>query len=386
MRGYGANPKRNAEIGGVLIGSIEPGPPAIVRVQDFVMVPCQYRRGPSYVFTEDDCEPFEKTGARSDAVGYFRSHTREGLALAVEDVELLDYFFPGPSTVALLVRPYATTASVAGFFVRENGTFPAATPLEFPFRRRELSGQEPIRRPLTERRSRRSALPADTDANRTEASSASPSLSPKNGDADVASAALPSTQSSATQDSATQDSAKQESATRDSSARGLAPARPFSRGPVEAEKHSASPAEVWPADAYIPDPPVRSRAGSGWVWIPMSFLFLLLGGGLGYEAALLNAGSHASNPASEFALSLVVSKAGQNLSVHWDRAAPAIRASRRGVLEIEENGVTKPVDLDAAQLQNGTLTYHNSTNDVHFRLTVYPRNEVSVVESTEWRQ
>jgi hypothetical protein len=56
------------------------------------------------------------------------------------------------------------------------------------------------------------------------------------------------------------------------------------------------------------------------------------------------------------------------------------------VLEIEEKGVTKPVDLDAAQLQNGTLTYRNATGDVHFRLTVFPKDQVRVMESAEWRE
>ena len=153
MRGYGANPKRNPEIGGVLIGSVQPGSPTIVRIEDFEMVPCQYRRGPSYVFTEEDCEPFEQAGVRADAVGYFRSHTRDGLSLGVEDVDLLDHFFTDPSTVALLIKPYATKASIAGYFIRENGTFPETTPLEFPFRRQELTGEEPpARRSMMERR------------------------------------------------------------------------------------------------------------------------------------------------------------------------------------------------------------------------------------------
>ena len=86
-------------------------------------------------------------------MGYFRSHTRDGLALGTEDIELLDHFFAGPYTVALLVKPFATKVSQAGIFIRENGVFPATTPLEFPFRRQELTGQEPPpRRSMMERR------------------------------------------------------------------------------------------------------------------------------------------------------------------------------------------------------------------------------------------
>src|SRR5258708_33873191 len=57
MRGYGANPKRSAETGGVLIGSVEEGSHlsdagvvdkmdarTVVAVEGFQTVPCQYRR------------------------------------------------------------------------------------------------------------------------------------------------------------------------------------------------------------------------------------------------------------------------------------------------------------------------------------------------------
>src|SRR6185312_1002535 len=95
-----------------------------------------------------------------EIVGYYRSHTREGLALQAEDIQLLDQLFPSALQVALLVKPFATKPSVAGFFVRENGVFPAATPLEFPFRRWEMTGEEPPRRQPMQDRKRRDQEPA----------------------------------------------------------------------------------------------------------------------------------------------------------------------------------------------------------------------------------
>src|SRR5579864_2870518 len=163
LRGFGAVPKRGAEAGGLLLGTITPGSPSIVRIEDFEPVPCHYRRGLSYLFTEDDSAAFEQAFESSKpdpsrsvyAVGYFRGHTREGLSLAPEDIELLDQFLPGPAHVALLVKPFGTKVSAAGFFVREDGVFPETTPLEFPFGRRELTGEEPPpRRTLLERRPR----------------------------------------------------------------------------------------------------------------------------------------------------------------------------------------------------------------------------------------
>ena len=126
MRGFGSVPKRGAEVGGFLIGTIRPGVPAIVRIDDFEPVACEYRRGPSYQFTEEDSVALEDGWQRRQpsaspsayAVGYFRSHTRDGFSLAPEDLELLDRLFPGPAQVALLMKPYATKVSVGGFFIR----------------------------------------------------------------------------------------------------------------------------------------------------------------------------------------------------------------------------------------------------------------------------
>lgn len=155
MRGFGAVRKRGAEMGGLLLGRIEVGAPTVVRIDGYESVPCEYRLGPSYQFTEEDSAVFEAAFERHRPIGYFRSHTREALALAPEDVESLEHFFRDPAHVALLIKPYASTASTAGIFVCEGGRFPEVSPLEFPFRRNELTGEAPpARRPLMERRPR----------------------------------------------------------------------------------------------------------------------------------------------------------------------------------------------------------------------------------------
>src|SRR5215471_2839495 len=151
MRAFGAVPKRGAETGGLLIGSIErESGHAIIRVEQIELVPCLYARGPSYLLSSDDRIAFESAVERwapapdraQYAVGYFRSHTRDGLALSSEDVELLDRLFPGPAQIALLVRPFAAKPIQAGFFFRDNGAFLTETPLRFVFNRRELEAQE----------------------------------------------------------------------------------------------------------------------------------------------------------------------------------------------------------------------------------------------------
>jgi hypothetical protein len=332
MRGFGAVPKRGAEVGGVLVGTIQQGVPAIVRIEDFEPVPCEYRRGPSYLFTEEDGAAFEDAWQRfqpgvspsSYAVGYFRSHTRDGLALASEDIELLDHFFPGPAHVALLIKPFATRVSIASFFVREHGGFPENALLEFPFRRRELTGEEaPPRRSLLERRPRtlgRSPAALAEGSEQTEFGFAAPERIP-----------------------------------------------------------SAEPVR---AAATLP----KTQFRGGWVWILLSFIFLLLGGALGFQAALTMRAPANANSAQNFSLSLSVARSGDNLNVKWDGQSPAIRAAQKGLLEIEDGGRTKPVDMDPVQLRSGSLIYRNSSKSVRFRLTVYPKARVSVTETMEWKQ
>jgi hypothetical protein len=344
MRGFGAVPKRGAEVGGVLLGTIEPGDdgnPAIVRVEDFEPVECDYQRGPSYLFTEDGKAAFGDAVQRwqpdssrdAYAVGYYRSHTREGMSLGPEDIQILDELFPDAENVALLVRPYGTKVSEAGFFVRQDGGFPEASPLEFPFRRRELTGEEaPPRRSLMERGPR----------------------SRRRGESDARATAPTSIEESAH----------------------------YRDAYVEPEPNRAGVA----GPAYATTMPSRSRFGPS-VWMPLSFVFLLFGVALGLLISPRLASKGSSDP-QNFELGLSVSRSGSNLSVRWDRHAPAILTAQSGLIEIEENGkpiTNSPKDLDTAQLQNGGMTYTNSSNLVKFKLTVFPKARVSVTEIAEWR-
>jgi hypothetical protein len=320
MRGFGLVPKRGAEVGGLLLGTIEQGEKTTVRIEDFESVACDYKRGPSYLFAAADSAAFDDVCTRSTtAVGYFRSHTRDGMSLGPEDIELLEQYFPAPSHVALLVKPFATKVSIASFFFREDGLFQSAPPLEFPFRRRELTGQDaPPRRSMLERVPRRRVLRSE------QAVSSSP----------------------------------------------------------DEEEFDIAPAP--PAREYAS--PSKSRTRSGWVWIPLSFVFLLLGVVLGFQAALTMGPKAAGGGAVDYSLGLAVTKDGTNLGVKWNGELPAVRSAQKGLLEIEDGGQTKQVALDPAQLSNGSILFTNSSGTVRFRLIVYPQAGVTVMQAIEWKE
>jgi hypothetical protein len=288
LRGLGAVPKRGAEVGGVLLGSIEPGlvkDTSIVRIDDFEPVPCSYVRGPSYLLTEDDRKLFDEVCRQRNPVAYYRSHTREGLSLGPEDLDLA-------LNVALLVKPLPDKPGVAGFFVRENGVFPGKTPLEFPFRRWEMTGEAPP--------------------------------------------------------------------------------------PVKLAPEIVPPPQQI-AEPLRPDVPPRPKSRTG-IWMVAAFVFLLLGVLLGYQASRITA----PRRASDFAVSLAVERNGDNLMVHWNRDAPAVRSANSGLLEIDDGGEMKRMELDRANLSGGNFIYRNASEKVRFRLVIYLDPGVSVTEELDW--
>lgn len=344
MRGFGAVPKRGAEIGGILLGSSShEAHRLVVSVDEYEMVPIEYQRGPSYLFSPADRAVFEETLARLSVaaapgpvpVGFFRSNTRDSVGLQAEDLELLDYWFPSPNDVVLMIRPFATRVSTATFLVRDNGKFPEGAPeLEFPFRRKDVAPEgDPG---PTVRRSpdaRITAAPAAPRRTRPEISvvPVEPSISEE-------------------------------------------PGRIGNHDFDRAPKHSA-------ARGY---PPPKGRGP--WVWVPLSFIFLLLGVLLGYQAALTMRPTAASGSADPYNLALTVSKEGEDLNVRWDRQAPAIRAARRGVLVIVDGSYNKTVELDPNQLQTGSVVYRFSSGEVRFRLEVYPSDRDVLTESVVWNK
>ncbi len=133
---------RGSEIGGILIGSVAAGSPAMVTLADYELLPCDYSRGPLYRLSEADLGRFEqareKYGQR--VVGFFRSHTRKGLALDADDLAFFEPRFTELHHLMLLVRPFATKASTAGIFIRENGKVHGESSYkEFSFRSSELT-------------------------------------------------------------------------------------------------------------------------------------------------------------------------------------------------------------------------------------------------------
>lgn len=324
MRGFGAVPKRGAEVGGVLLGSIEYGETCVIRVDDFEIVPCEYRRGPSYYLSEPEMGALAAAAGNERAVGYYRSHTRDGaMALGAEDLDVMASLFPDGGQIALLVKPFATKVNQAGIFVREGEVFPGETP-EFPFRRREMLGEEaPARRSMYERK------PRNRERREPEPESGYESVPP-------------------------------------------------------GYSFDSRPEPAYTEESLAPPPHAPKSA---WVWLPLALIFLVLGAALGYQLTVTFVpGMRASEGAEGFKLGLAAVRSGNSLTVRWNREAPAVQAAQRGVLEISDGELTKSVALDAAHLKEGSVVYQPSSALVHFHLVVFISSSVTVNETADWKQ
>ena len=342
LDGFGALPRRGLEIGGILLGSAGAGDGLTAKIEDFEPVPSKHENGPSYVISGEYRERFEEAlerwqpqpGRRMCAVGFYRSHTREDLSLSREDLELLSTYFPDGPGIALVIKPFATRAPLAGFFFREEGTIRSESSYhEFPFRRRELGGGDA-----------EAQLPYEK-------------LASEAGNADAETLAEDPVAGTIL---------------------GLSSSTP------PGGEHLDSNGEP---DKRQPSARTRSlRLRGGWVWVPLSFIFLLLGTVLGFQVALSVRSQITSTPRQDpYALSLTASASADSVHLRWDRQSPAIRKAQRGVLVISENGTEKRVDLDVGHLRNGSVIYRRASEDVGFRLEVFTKENVSVSETIQFQ-
>ena len=128
LRGKGVSGGAGKEVGGILLGrtEMEKGR-TLIYVDEFEPVACGRRDEPFYVLGREDLARFgvalERAQVREagSAVGYYRSHNRNGMFLAPEDVRLIHAHFSAPDNLFLLVKTLRNQACTAGFFFWKDG-------------------------------------------------------------------------------------------------------------------------------------------------------------------------------------------------------------------------------------------------------------------------
>jgi hypothetical protein len=352
MKGYGAVPKRGAEVGGILLGTAELGDRLVVRIEDFVTVPCEHLRGPSYILSDSDIARFVEAldqwapapDKRIHAVGFFRSNTRGEFQLGPEDRGLMEGRFAN-AAVCLLVRPYATRIGEAAYLWSEGGSIPEKPNGEiFPFRRKELGGGPRPKRAAPGQNGQ-TELSYDTGFTAPDESGGQHGgLAGSAVAGAIVDVAAPSFG-------------------------GLADLPVVDSGPTEASSSAAKE---------------KGQGAPGWVWIPLSFVFLLLGVVLGFQISMtFNKPPAPAKQLDPYALGVSVARLGDSLLVKWNLDAPAVQKAQRAVLTIFDGDTRKTVDLGLDDLARGGVLYRNFNQTARFRLEVFHSDARTVTESAE---
>lgn len=125
QEGFRRLSKGGVEVGGILFGRRND---QVTRVIAWRPIPCEHARGAAFLLSNEDRQRLMgmMEAAESDPqlqvlepVGWFVSHTRAGVELTDDDLEVYSEFFPEPWQVTLVYKPERGAPSRAGFFFRE---------------------------------------------------------------------------------------------------------------------------------------------------------------------------------------------------------------------------------------------------------------------------
>jgi TonB family protein len=359
---------RGSEIGGLLFGSFAAGTPLAVTIDSYEAIECEYSRGPLYRLTDVELARLDRVieqrlTAGASAIGFYRSHTRKGLGLDADDLALFDSRFAEPHHISLLIRPNATKASMAGIFIRENGKVNGeASCLEFPFR----SSQH-------------------DSAKRTESLYDGAVAGPRSVTASPApAAARPVIRAQIVP------IASRREVTPETQLAAPPPAPAAAPEPVEAPAPAPAAVAPAPAEPKAPSaPPVKERAPV--VEPPPAPVteaapakrsgklpWILLGGaatvtlaiGLLFTSGVLSRKAPTVPSQDSSALSLRVDRNGGDIVLTWNRDSAVIKSASKAVLSINDGPQHENVEMDLAQLKNGSIVYAPVTADVVFKMEV----------------
>lgn len=449
VRTFRSVTSRGSEIGGLLLGHVRQGPRPVVVIEDYELVPCDYQRGPLYLLTDEDRQRLEQALTRwrrepptdLHVVGYFRSNTRKELQLDDEDVATLRQYFADPLQVCLLIKPFASKANLAGFFLWEGGEPQRRSDLTFAFNRAELakgvtaSGSPTHTQPAAPSRAGTTQPVVSGDV-RTAGSSSLPGtdspaaqrptievrialVEPAGGTTTSGAPAAPpsgehtrapelrggAAEAEATgpardgkpvegvlslpsdgeagvdgRPRADEGRTRTESSARPS--RLLIPAEEPSATQPAAEERTPEPvrpARIFEGGADIAhEPAARSKRSLLLIGLAGIVVIGLVG------IAMWNfsrGGAPAAQP-EVASLNLRVERSGGQLLLSWNRSLPLIQTAQRAILSISDGDHREDVEMDLGQLRTGSIVYSPITSDVSFRLEVTDlKNGKSVSES-----
>ncbi len=395
---------RGSEIGGLLLGSAAtgsptPSSPTMVSVADFELIPCDYSRGPLYRLSDSDMARYQQAmekyagGNGARVLGYFRSHSRKGLALDAEDLSFFEPRFLEPHHFALLIRPFATKVSSAGIFIRENGKINGETSYrEFPFRSSELAAShagekselsaptataantaaQPSAAPKAQARAQIVPIASRREITLPDPVVSAPSAPPPVVADRIETPAPVLPKAPAAPSPVVEKSTPEKDEKEKASAPLAKPTKPVEAvvtvAPVEAVVEVTTPA-VEASEITLPVPSKKNKKLR--LLVAAAIGMLALGGGLVVYPMLTK---HTAAPAltaqDSSPLSLRVERTSGGMLLTWNRDLKVIQSATKVVLSISDGDRHENIQLDPNQVRTGSILYPPITGDVSFQMEV----------------
>jgi len=353
VEGFRALPGRGLEVGGLLLGRVQPGERPIVWVERYQRIECEHREGPRFVLDDTDLAGFEQVAmsiaaaGELNVIGLYRSHTRPGFELEEPDLRLFDRYFNDPTDLILLVKPENVIDIWARFYTRGDSGEPQGSGETFQFRGRvvgSLSGDlgnddAPVAPPMEEEiteapRERMEQAPAGPPAPEPEAQPEPEAvhreprrLVPDFGPLDTPRRPMPESLRAA-------------------------PLH-FTEDP-DGSHEPGFLRKWWPAFGAV-----ALVAGALWLLFPQSSR---------RDAAPAPGATEAT--ASVRPLGLYVDPTGATWRVSWNAGATALAGARQVALFVRDGEDQTRIDLSPADIQSATYQYPPKDRDVTFRLEV----------------
>ena len=368
VEGFRAPPRRGLEVGGLLLGHVEPGVPPRVWIDRYQRLECEHRYGPQFALDARDIEELEKAATAihqtSDLniVGFYRSHTHPGFQLEETDHELIARYFSDPGDLILLIRPESITKISAQFFARNADGEVGPSGAEFPFRGRLLASLEDAAGQPEATSTAPDALPlAVVDGNSAESKALPEPVAPREGFRRLVPDFVP-----------LEDQGR--------------PARAFMNDP-RPERIVPEPAARFTPLAHDDGPSSTRKLVRQW-W-PLGGAIVLVAGAFWVllphaehrEAAPTAVADVPDAGVSVRPLGLYVDPSGATWRISWNRDATALNGTRGVALFVRDGDDQNRIDLSPADLQKGSYEYQPKGQDVTFRLEVTDRGGRLTAES-----
>jgi hypothetical protein len=365
LKGFGALPRRGAEIGGLLLGhEFRSGSTSGTVIEAFDPIPIEYLTGPSYHLSEADQQRLnerltmwrQSPEHRLWVVGLYRSHTRRDFEADDQDRTQCAQIFGDRRGLLLLVKPTFTRPPAAALFFWADGKLERSA--ECPDFALELSPA---------RTARGEAPPPAQAAPKVRAAAAAAGAgvsAPRVPDAHEPTAGYERTDR--------YPPARPATLARGELLRTEFPELHGRRvsGPPEFEDHAGLPAIEDTPEIVLPP---SDRPWLRWGLIAAAVIVAAIS--VWYLAvwyALDGSGQPGTAGRPATTLDLNAGEAQGQLEIGWNRSAPIARNATRGLLTITDGPLKKEMEFDGEQVRSmQKVLYTRITGEVGLRLEVF---------------